>query len=87
LSREIIDLSRGELMKSALVKLILSQSEFVFMDEPTNHLDVETLEVLQDLIEQFPGGMFFISHDRRFVSQNSELIYHLDDKKFKIIRL
>lgn len=87
LERRVSELSRGELMKSALVKLILSQSEFVFMDEPTNHLDVETLEVLQELINQFPGGMFFISHDRRFVSQNSDLIYHLKDKKMKIVRL
>ncbi|HPR96616.1 MAG TPA: ABC-F family ATP-binding cassette domain-containing protein [Thermotogota bacterium] len=87
LERSVSELSRGELMKSALVKLILSRSEFVFMDEPTNHLDVETLEVLQELISQFPGGMFFISHDRQFVSGNSELIYHMKEQKLNIVKL
>lgn len=87
LPRKVSQLSRGELVKAALVKAILSRSEFLLMDEPTNHLDVETLEVFQKMLEDFPGGLFFISHDRRFVSQNADLIFLLEDKKLKICRL
>ena len=87
LQRKVSQLSRGELVKAALVKAILSRSEFLLMDEPTNHLDVETLEVFQKMLEDFPGGLFFVSHDRRFVSQNADVIFLLEDKKLKICRL
>ena len=87
LQRKVSQLSRGELVKAALVKAILNRSEFLLMDEPTNHLDVETLEVFQKMLEDFPGGLFFVSHDRRFVSQNADVIFLLEDKKLKICRL
>jgi len=87
LQRPVSQLSRGELVKAALVKAILSQSEFLLMDEPTNHLDVETLECFQQMLKDFPGGLFFISHDRRFVSQNADVIFLMEDKKLKICRI
>ena len=87
LQRKVTQLSRGELVKAALVKAILSRSEFLLMDEPTNHLDVETLEVFQKMLADFPGGLFFVSHDRRFVSQNADVIFLMEEKKLKICRL
>jgi len=84
LNQDISSLSKGELMKAALVKILLSGVEFILMDEPTNNLDIETIEVLQGIIEQYPGGMMFISHDRRFVSQNADKIYRLSDGKLSI---
>ncbi len=87
LQRKVNQLSRGELVKAALVKAILSRSEFLLMDEPTNHLDVETLEVFQKMLADFPGGLFFVSHDRRFVSQNADVIFLMEEKKLKICRL
>src|SRR6056297_1733602 len=87
LQRKVNELSRGELVKAALVKAILTRADFLLMDEPTNHLDVETLEVLQKMLADFPGGLFFVSHDRRFVSQNADVIFLLEDKKLKICRL
>ena len=87
LQRPVSLLSRGELVKAALVKAILARSECLLMDEPTNHLDVETLECFVQILKEFPGGLFFISHDRRFVSQNADVVFLLEDKKLKICHL
>ena len=72
----IHELSYGELSRAALVFAILSQSEFVFMDEPTNHLDIESLEVLDRLLEEFQGGFLCISHDRYFIAKHAQSVYH-----------
>ena len=74
-------LSKGELTRAAIVWATLSKAEFLFMDEPTNHLDIESLEVLDVLIENFKGGMLFISHDRHFISRHAREVYYLSDKK------
>jgi ATP-binding cassette subfamily F protein 3 len=37
------------------------------LDEPTNHLDIETQDVLLDALQDFPGGILFVSHDRHFI--------------------
>lgn len=66
----VSDLSYGELMRAAILKATLSKAEFIFMDEPTNHLDIESLEVLDDLLDDFPGGFLFISHDRQFIARH-----------------
>lgn len=71
-------LSYGELMKSAIVKTILDKSEFLFLDEPTNHLDLESLEVIDYLLNQFPGGFLFISHDRYFIASHSDRLIKLN---------
>jgi ATP-binding cassette subfamily F protein 3 len=71
----ISSLSYGELMRAAIVSAILAKAEFLFLDEPTNHLDVESLEVLEQLLEDFPGGMLFISHDRQFIAKNARTIF------------
>lgn len=73
----IDQLSRGELMRCALVAAILAKTEFLFLDEPTNHLDIESLEVLSDLMDEFAGGVLFISHDRYFIAQHAETLFLL----------
>ena len=70
----ITDLSYGELMRSALVMVILKRADFIFMDEPTNHLDIESLEILDELLRNFPGGYLAISHDRHFLAANAERV-------------
>lgn len=87
LTQTVQSLSRGELMKAAFVKVLLSEVDFMFMDEPTNNVDIETLEVLQDILTMYSGGMLFISHDRRFVSQNADNIYTIDNGKLSVFRL
>lgn len=79
--QQVSTLSKGELTRAAIVWATLSRAEFLFMDEPTNHLDIESLEVLDALIENFGGGMLFISHDRHFISRHAQDVYYLQDKK------
>ena len=70
--------SYGELMRAAIVKCILMRAEFLFLDEPTSHLDIESIEVLEQLLQNFAGGFLLISHDRSFVGNVAEKLYALD---------
>ena len=49
-------------------KLTLTQPNVLLLDEPTNHLDMESIEALNLALENYPGTLFFVSHDREFVS-------------------
>ncbi|MFW6262778.1 MAG: ATP-binding cassette domain-containing protein [Thermotogota bacterium] len=87
MDKRINELSLGQRKIMEITSILIAQPDLFIMDEPTNHLDVETLEFFQKLLEDFPGGLFFVSHDRRFVSQNTDVIFLLEDKKLKICRL
>jgi len=60
-------LSSGERAKVLLARLILGDHNLLFLDEPTNHLDIETQDVLLGSLQDFPGGILFVSHDRHFI--------------------
>jgi ATP-binding cassette subfamily F protein 3 len=60
-------LSSGERANVLLAKLILGHHNLLVLDEPTNHLDIETQDVLLDALQDFPGGILFVSHDRYFI--------------------
>ena len=62
-------LSSGERAKVILAGIILGDNNLLVLDEPTNFLDIETQDVLLDALEDFPGGILFVSHDRHFVEQ------------------
>lgn len=81
--QDISTLSYGELMRAAVVKATLSKVEFLFLDEPTNHLDIESLETLDLLFSNYPGGMFFISHDRHFIAEHGQKLYSLENGELK----
>ncbi len=81
--QDIFTLSYGELMRAAILKAILDKAEFLFLDEPTNHLDIESLEVLDDLLNEYPGGMLFISHDRHFIAEHGEKLFSLEAGQLK----
>jgi ATPase subunit of ABC transporter with duplicated ATPase domains len=49
-------------------KLMLQRPNILLMDEPTNHLDMESIESLNLALDNYPGTLFFVSHDREFIS-------------------
>jgi len=58
-------------------KLILQKNNIMVMDEPTNHLDMESIESLNTALENYPGTLIFVSHDREFVSSLATRIIEL----------
>ncbi|MEY2842485.1 MAG: hypothetical protein RI920_522, partial [Pseudomonadota bacterium] len=60
-------LSGGERNRLLLARLFARPSNVLVLDEPTNDLDIETLDLLEDLLDEYPGTVFLVSHDRRFV--------------------
>ncbi len=68
LGKSIKVLSGGEQGRMLFGKLILQKPNVLLMDEPTNHLDMESIESLNLALENFPGTLLFVSHDREFVS-------------------
>jgi ATP-binding cassette subfamily F protein uup len=67
-------LSGGEQARLLLAKLMLNESNLLVLDEPTNDLDITTLDLLQDVLQEFPGAVILASHDRYFLDQVSTLI-------------
>jgi len=70
-------LSGGEQGRMLFGKLMLQKPNILVMDEPTNHLDMESIESLNMALEQYPGTLVFVSHDREFVSSLATRIIEL----------
>ena len=77
--------SQGELMRAAIVHCLLDRAEFLLLDEPTSHLDIESVEVLERLLESYQGGFLVISHDRTFVENVSERLYLLEAGRVRLV--
>lgn len=58
-------------------KMMLQRPNILLMDEPTNHLDMESIESLNGALEEYPGTLLFVSHDREFVSSLATRIIEL----------
>ncbi len=63
---EIGRLSGGERRRLYLLRVLMEAPNVLVLDEPTNDLDIETLAVLEDYLESFPGVVIAVSHDRYF---------------------
>ncbi len=75
---KISALSGGEKRRVALCRLLLSKPDMLLLDEPTNHLDAESVEWLEHFLQQFPGTVVAVTHDRYFLDNAAEWILELD---------
>ena len=76
---QISSLSGGEKARLALLKLMLSGSNVLILDEPTNHLDIESKEVFEEALLDFPGTCIIVSHDRYFLNRIPTRIVELTE--------
>lgn len=77
LEKSVKVISGGEQGRMLFGKLMLQKANIMLMDEPTNHLDMESIESLNMALEQYPGTLIFVSHDREFVSSLATRIIEL----------
>jgi len=74
----IAELSGGERRRVALCRLLLQQPDVLLLDEPTNHLDAESIDWLEHHLEQYPGTVLCVTHDRYFLDNVAGWILELD---------
>jgi len=72
------NLSGGERRRVALCRLLLSKPDVLLLDEPTNHLDAESIDWLEQHLQQYEGTVIAVTHDRYFLDDVSEWILELD---------
>ena len=78
---DVTTLSGGEKRRAALTRLLLSRPDILLLDEPTNHLDAESVAWLQRHLQEYPGMVVAITHDRYFLDEVAEWILELDRGK------
>ncbi|WP_240794289.1 ribosomal protection-like ABC-F family protein [Bacillus sp. BHET2] len=81
--KKVKHLSGGERIRLKLAMLLFHEVNLLILDEPTNHLDIESIETLEEALEDFDGTIFFISHDRYFSNRMAERIIAVEDHKLK----
>ena len=74
-------LSGGEKRRLTLCKILIEKPNVLLLDEPTNDLDIETLNVLEDLIDNFKGCVIVVSHDRYFLDRTVNRIFNFQEGK------
>ena len=77
ITKSVTKISGGEQGRMLFGKLMMQKPNVLIMDEPTNHLDMESIEALNLALENYPGTLVFVSHDREFVSSLATRIIEL----------
>lgn len=75
---DVSTLSGGERRRVALCKLLIEQPDLLLLDEPTNHLDAESIHWLEQHLDQYPGTVVAVTHDRYFLDNVAKWILELD---------
>ncbi len=77
LTARLGDLSGGERRRFQLLRLLLSEPNVLLLDEPTNDLDIDTLNVVEDFLDTWPGTLVVVSHDRYFLERVTDSVWAL----------
>jgi ABC transport system ATP-binding/permease protein len=77
LTARLDDLSGGERRRLQLLRVLLAEPNVLLLDEPTNDLDVDTLTVIEDYLDSWPGTLLVVTHDRYFLERVSDISYAL----------
>ncbi|MBO4508100.1 MAG: ABC-F family ATP-binding cassette domain-containing protein [Spirochaetaceae bacterium] len=75
----LVSLSGGERKRVYLIRLLLSNPNFLVLDEPTNDFDIFTMSILETFLESFPGCILVVSHDRCFMDKIADTLFILED--------
>ncbi len=77
LTTRLDDLSGGERRRLQFLRLLLAEPNVLLLDEPTNDLDIDTLTVIEDYLDGWPGTLIVVSHDRYFLERVTDVTYAL----------
>ncbi|MDP6799704.1 MAG: ATP-binding cassette domain-containing protein [SAR202 cluster bacterium] len=81
MQKRVGDLSGGERNRLQLAKLMATKPNFLILDEPTNHLDIPSREAVEEALEDFPGTVLVVSHDRYFLDKIVDRVVEVQDKR------
>lgn len=82
--KKVADLAGGEKAKLSMLKLMLSKANLLIMDEPTNHMDIKAKELIEDALDDFPGTLILVSHDRYLLSRIPTAICELGPEGLEV---
>ncbi len=80
--KKVKQLSGGERVRLKLSMLLYEETNLLILDEPTNHLDIESIETLEEALEDFEGTILFISHDRYFINKVCSRVVAIEENRF-----
>ncbi|MEH7524815.1 ATP-binding cassette domain-containing protein [Bacillus sp. JJ1503] len=81
--KKVKHLSGGERIRLKLAILLYKDINLLILDEPTNHLDIDSIETLEEALEDFKGTIFFISHDRYFINKIGQRVIAIENHTLK----